>query len=495
VRVIGQVLGSYRIVHKLGEGGMGAVYVAEHQRIVRRVAIKVLHPDLARNEQLLERFFAEARAISLIQHSGIVQVIDCAQENGCAYIVMELLEGESLAGYLQRQGPLVEGGFVTAIRIGEQIASAVQAAHSQQVVHRDLKPDNVFLASAPGGPVTVKILDFGIAKLAAPDSIHRTSTGALLGTPIYMSPEQCRSSGKVDLRTDIYSLGCILFEMIVGRPPFLKEGAGELIAAHIAELPPSVASLARQVPPQLDALVLATLAKDPGERPLTMDEVGQRLRALRDPALDDRPILLPATPSRLASTQPLPVAQPATVALPDAASMRPRRTTLGASAHAVPARTRSRSALGAALGALVVVGGAAALVIPRLRQHEPTTVAAAAVPAVARSTARPAEEWVTIDVEQAPAGMVALLGGQRMSLPFRLPKGSPPRELRLEAPGFEPRVVHVDGTRDRALVLDWNPVVPEPNSPRPARVRTGKRSPVKPESPAPEASPLDMKLQ
>jgi len=246
--MIGQDIGSYRIVAKLGEGGMGAVYLGEHQHIARKAAIKVLLPELSANSQIVARFFNEARATSLIRHPGIVDIIDCnVLPSGNAYIVMEYLVGESLGSHLRGGRRLPPS---RAIFLSRHIADALAAAHGQRIVHRDLKPDNIFLMNgAEAAPI--KILDFGIAKLMhtdARDGSYRTRTGSIMGTPVYMSPEQCRGSGEIDHRTDIYSLGCILFEMVAGRPPFTYEGFGELIQAHMSTTPPRLRSLDPSAP-------------------------------------------------------------------------------------------------------------------------------------------------------------------------------------------------------------------------------------------------------
>jgi serine/threonine protein kinase len=526
--MIGRLLGSYRIVDKLGEGGMGAVYLAEHQRISRRAAIKVLRPELAHREMLVERFFTEARATSLIRHPGIVEVFDCAVEEGCVYIVMEFLEGEPLSGHLRRLGPRLENGYLAAVRIAEEIASAVAAAHAQQIVHRDLKPDNVFLARSAAGQVSVKILDFGIAKLVAGEQLHQTSTGAMLGTPIYMSPEQCRGAGKVDARTDVYALGCILHELVSGHPPFLKEGAGELISAHLNEAPAPLSTVAPAVPPALEALVLSMLAKAPEERPATMLEVAARLRALRDPALDGQPLPIspPAVTGRTASgalapTAVLPGSLAATEALPSGpvrtgGSLPPqartavlptserRNTTLGASAHAFdakgatqPIKRGRRGWLG--LGGLALAGGvvAAFQLLPARRPVAPTPAVSPpviATPPRGLPPLPPPEEWVTIELDGAPSGAAAVVDGKPEPLPLRLPRGASPRMVRFEAPGHQPRTVLLDGSRDRSLLLDWVKVSAPPRPPR-KKERPATPAQRPPQEPGPASSPLDMKLQ
>ena len=279
----GDLIGSYRVRRRLGAGGMGEVFLAEHRHIDRKAAIKVLRPELSSNEDVVARFFSEARSASRIKHPGIVEIIDCEiDQRGRAYIVMELLDGESLGQCLERVGNLE---LNSSLGIVGQIASALSAAHPKGIIHRDLKPDNVFLVSTPDDaetPLSVKVLDFGIAKLVAHDAGEkgRTRTGSLLGTPLYMSPEQCRGAGKVDHRTDIYSLGCILFEMLAGRPPFIRDGAGELIAAHLSEAPPDILSLEPSLQPPLGHLVMRMLAKDPDARPQTMLDVVQAVEAI-----------------------------------------------------------------------------------------------------------------------------------------------------------------------------------------------------------------------
>jgi hypothetical protein len=282
--MVGESVGAYKIVAKLGEGGMGAVYLGEHQRIARKAAIKVLLPEFSANPQIVARFFNEARATSLIRHPGIVEVTDCdVLPSGNAYIVMEALEGESLGSYLRRGGRL---SVQRAAFLTRHIADALAAAHEQRIVHRDLKPDNVFLLPDGGAAASqpIKILDFGIAKLVhgeAGEGNLKTRTGVILGTPVYMSPEQCRGVGTVDHRTDIYSLGCILFEMICGQPPFTSEGFGELIHSHLSVTPPTLRSFDPALPASMDALVARMLAKAPGDRPQTMRGlIGELLAAV-----------------------------------------------------------------------------------------------------------------------------------------------------------------------------------------------------------------------
>jgi serine/threonine-protein kinase len=258
---------------------MGEVYLAEHQRIERRAAIKVLAPERTRDAEAVRRFFAEARATSLIRHPGIVEVYDCdVHRNGRAYIVMEYLDGENVGGRLDRRGGALS--WPAACLIARHVADAIGAAHAQRIIHRDLKPENVFLLS-PGdrpGQGQVKVLDFGLAKLLTGPLVVGASTkaGSLLGSPAYMSPEQCGGE-PADHRSDVYSLGCMLFEMTTGRPPFPGRRLRQLLAAHRFHAPPALTALAPAVPAWLDGLVARMLSKAPIDRPQSMAETAAAL--------------------------------------------------------------------------------------------------------------------------------------------------------------------------------------------------------------------------
>jgi serine/threonine-protein kinase len=281
----GMQIGKYELGKKLGEGGFGLVMVARDTNLDREVALKFMHAEHTANPDILRRFLQEARSAAKITHPGIVTVFECGQvagtntsADGVAYIAMELLHGESLSDRLSRSGRL---DVDTAMEIGRQIASALDAAHRAGIVHRDLKPDNIYLVTDPAMPSgeRVKVLDFGIAKLAqAAGSGVQTQSMMVFGTPRYMSPEQCKSAANIDHRSDIYALGCILFELVCGQPPFVGE-TGELIAKHQLVDPPIAREIFSDVPDGLDRLISLMLAKSPAARPQTMAEVQ---RALRD---------------------------------------------------------------------------------------------------------------------------------------------------------------------------------------------------------------------
>jgi eukaryotic-like serine/threonine-protein kinase len=272
--LLGRMIGNFRLVAKIGSGGMGAVYRAEHILLGKPAAVKVLLPERCSNPEIVDRFFNEAKASSLIRHPGIVDIFDFGRlDDGNAYIVMELLDGESLGDRLRREQTL---GAHAAASIARHVAGALAAAHGHGIVHRDLKPDNVFLVPDPTQPrgERAKVLDFGIAKLqTTAGDLVKTDTGRLMGTPYYMSPEQCRGAGRVDHRTDLYSLGCVLYQMLTGRPPFVLEGAGEILAAHIYEQPQPPSVHEPSVPAALEAVVMRLLLKDLNARYQSMTEV------------------------------------------------------------------------------------------------------------------------------------------------------------------------------------------------------------------------------
>jgi len=264
--LIGQIIGNYRIVSELGHGGMGVVFRAEHVQLGRPAALKVLLPQMSADAQIVQRFFNEARAASSIDHPGIVEVYDFGRHtDGRAYLVMEMLKGESLDHRLMRPMAPLEAASLIA-----QVAGALAAAHARGIVHRDLKPDNIFLVPnelLPGG-IQIKLLDFGIAKLADEGaSGFRTQTGVMIGTPAYMSPEQCMGRADLDHRTDLYAVGCILYHMLCGRPPFLSDqGTGVMIAMHLRDQVPDPRALVPHLPGPLVEITLRLLEKDPAAR-------------------------------------------------------------------------------------------------------------------------------------------------------------------------------------------------------------------------------------
>ncbi len=269
---VGRQLGNYALGTLIGRGGMGEVYAATHRFLGTDVAVKTLRGAFADDENITHRFFLEARAAVEIAHPNVVRVLDFGQaDDGTLYLVMERLVGRSLGAELAH-GPLAQAD---AAYVASQICAGLAAAHGKGIIHRDLKPDNVFLTASE-----VKILDFGIAKVLAQGTA--TAHGQVIGTPLYMAPEQTRGSQNAGPRSDIYALGAILFEMVAGRPPFVGETPSELIASHLFEPPPRPSSLV-PIDAELERVILCCLDKTPSARPATMAELGASLHRFIGP--------------------------------------------------------------------------------------------------------------------------------------------------------------------------------------------------------------------
>jgi serine/threonine protein kinase len=355
--MIGKTVGNYRIVGRLGEGAMGEVFLAAHPELGRKAAVKILREDLAQGSEHVQRFLNEARAADSINHPAIVKVLDMGtMPSGTPYIVMEFLEGETLGRRLQRCGRLDPRA---AADITASVADALAAAHAVGIVHRDLKPDNLFLIRDAGGKDVVKVLDFGIAKLGNPGHQPvslRTQTGVIMGTPVYMSPELCSGARQVDHRSDVYSLGIILYEMLCGEPPFQSEGFGELAHLHLSAAPWPPHERNADVPEALSAIVLRALAKAPAARFASMADLGAAMApwtsAASAAAVRPRPVM---------GTMPLPVVPP-------------------------PARPTFRRAWLVVVAALVVAGAAGVYFWP---SRAPTTAAVSAPQPTAPRSAAP----------------------------------------------------------------------------------------------------------
>ena len=318
-------MGHYKITGELKTGGMGEVFLATHELIGKPAAVKLLRPEFSANTEMVERFFNEARAATAIRHPGIVEVFDFGyHDSGRAYLVMEFLEGETLSDRLLNRTRLSEAEAATITR---GIASALAAAHSKGIVHRDLKPDNVFLVPDPDMPSgeRPKVLDFGIAKLAdGPEGrVSQTRTGALMGTPAYMAPEQARAAGDIDQRADLYSVGCMLYEMLTGHAPFVAEGAGEIIAMQLFGLAERPSALVPELSDTLDDITMKLLEKDPADRFQTAAELVETLAKV-----------LPGLTGTFSAVQPSSsmnsLRRPA-VAVPTPTSIRQRPSNLSAS--------------------------------------------------------------------------------------------------------------------------------------------------------------------
>lgn len=454
--VEGDRIGPYRIIRLLGAGGMGVVYEARQEPLNRRVALKTLHAQYVADQDLAARFFNEAKVLSCLEHPSIVQVCDFGHTpSGTAYLVMEYLRGQSLSERLQSQGGSLP--WVAALQLGWQVAEVLTIVHAQGVIHRDLKPDNLMLVAdpvAPGGE-RVKVLDFGIAKLLNKTERGgiRTNTQAVMGTPMYMSPEQCAGAGGVDGKSDVYSLGCVLYLILSGRPPFIAEGAGQLIGMHLYAEPPALAALAEQVPPAVIALVHWMLTKDKRLRPSmaeTVEALGLLLATLSGVGL-----ALPPRPLRVAradSTLPL--------------LARKESTTLGQSSGQQRKRKSGwRQLLFASAAGLLLV----AIISTSWRSHareklgpKPAAVAASvSVPAapVANYPARvpAAAEMVRWEVSTIPPGAAVLddQGNQLGNTPWtqEFPARAGTVKLSLRSDGYREEVLALVGDADASQQL------------------------------------------
>jgi len=355
--LIGAFIGErFLVKRKLGEGGMGVVYEAEQTAIDRKVALKVLHPHLT-DESLYARFRNEAAASSRLGHPNTITVFDFGKtETGSLYIAMEFIDGASLDDEIRRCGALE---WRRVAKIANQICGSLANAHENGIVHRDLKPENVMLLTRGTDKDIVKVLDFGIAKIMEDDGKDQrqalTKTGMVFGTPQYMSPEQIRGD-KVDARSDIYSTGVILYQMLTGSLPFNAETPMGLLTKHLMDPPPPFSQInpANQVPPELERLVMQALAKTAGERPQTMREVAERIDAF-----------VAASPTAAVAAQAVGgVARTVPMSATDASgvsvAVRPGSVPGGPTPSiARPAKKKTGMIIGIAAGATVVLLGAA----------------------------------------------------------------------------------------------------------------------------------------
>jgi serine/threonine-protein kinase len=470
----GFVVGEYRVDKKIGEGGMGAVYSATHPLIGKRAAIKVISAALGTDASAVGRFVQEARSVNQIGHPNIVDVFAFGElPDGRNYFVMEYLQGESLADRIQRAAmPLGE-----AIEILDQVADALEAAHEKQIVHRDLKPDNVYLAAVRGGRTMVKLLDFGIAKLSTPDGpgsgggVAKTRTGMMMGTPGYLSPEQARGKN-VDYHTDIYALGCMVFEIVCGRLPFVADNAMDIVLMHMTEQPPRASSLWADIPPPLDELIDAMLRKDPAQRP-SLPQVRGVFSELVTSGLvtlnNGRGIAFGSGISRLQTPgtgMPRPATQSALAVGTNPATAAPS-TQPPAPAPEAPAKKKT-GLIAAVIGGVVLIGGAGAFFAMKgggdKQQPAPAATAAPVEPAkpapeppkpVETKPAEPPKPVevakpapATIDIAISVDGAQVTVDGQPVEVTGKaahaaaLAEGS--HAIAVTAPGHEPFETSVD---------------------------------------------------
>jgi serine/threonine protein kinase len=274
-------LGPYRLLELLGRGGMAEVFKAEHRFLGQIRALKILLPGISARPDVVGRLLTEARAMARLRHPAIVQVYDCDVCGDTPFIVMEYLPGEPLRTWFQRIGKLARHPQLVAAMVGS-VASGLAFAHGQGVVHRDLKPENILVVPTAEDEdgFSLKILDFGVAKMLRETPVTTTRHGCLIGTPLYMAPEQWRAGAPIDSRADIYALGCLLFELVCGHPPFCETDDAGIMRAHLLDTPPDVRVLEPELPSAFQPLIARMLAKHPDERHPSMDDVLTELEAI-----------------------------------------------------------------------------------------------------------------------------------------------------------------------------------------------------------------------
>lgn len=448
----GQLAGEYRILRKLGSGGFGTVYEAEHPLLKRRAAVKVLHASPGVDSVAVQRFIAEARSASQIRHRHIVDIFSFGTlPNGQYFYVMDLLEGAPLDRYLREHAKLSPRLALALLR---PIAEAIDALHAASLVHRDLKPANIYLAWDSTGAVIPKLLDFGLVKLLGDVSVN-TTTGETLGTPFYMAPEQCQGH-KIDGRADIYSFGVICFEILTGTVPFTGDSATAVLLAHVLQDPPRMSALTPDLPAEFDEPVLRMLAKEPAARP---NSAGEAIAALEKAASESGVTLggeedLRSFP-RPTSSPPPPPSEFEVDATAAKSGMRE------GSLHG-PHATRW---LWLGLGPLIVLvwfigeyyretmasdpvtpSGQAAPPSAAIAAPPPAPPAAEPAQAAAGNTAAPAPRPVRIRVRGAANGAQIFLGDQQLGAAedeVLVPFGEAPVELTVVTPGRPSRRLRI----------------------------------------------------
>jgi serine/threonine-protein kinase len=459
------VAGRYKILRKLGEGGMGVVYLAEHVFIEKRVAIKILSEDMSRKADLVARFMQEAKAASRIGHENIIDITDFGETaTGGVFFVMEFLDGADLARHIRDGGPMTLG---RTRYIFNQLCRALGAAHSKGIIHRDLKPENIYLVTREGNPDFVKVLDFGIAKISSLDEggSRLTRTGMIFGTPEYMSPEQARGD-KPDHRVDIYAAGCILYEMLTGDVPFHAETFMGVLTKHMFEAPepPSRRAPDQPISPELEAVILKALAKDRDQRYQTMKELALGLEtALGGDA---------SSAWGNEGSAGIPISRD--TSQPFKTPAQQFKTGGGAAAQSLPSAAfttvaevpKSRAPLWAAIGAFALVGGIGAVVVmskkpapapppaPALVAPSPPPVAA---PAPKKEPAPPPVVSSKIQIESTPRDAEVFSGAEKLGVtPTTLDykPDTAPFEVVLKKKGYKEQKLRVNPDRNREYVVE-----------------------------------------
>ena len=471
--LVGQVIdGRYRVESRLGEGGMGVVYRASHVTLGKPLAMKVLRPEVSRNEEIVARFKQEAQSASAIGNQHIIDISDFGSlKDGSTYFVMEFLKGHSLTDALEE----VRFTEERTVHVGMQLCRALGAAHERGIVHRDMKPDNVQLIERGGDKDFVKVLDFGIAKVGGTSS-KLTQAGQVFGTPHYMSPEQC-SGSDVDQRTDIYAVGVILYEMGTGQVPFDADNLMGILTKHLYETPPVPHELPPPVDisPGLESVILKCLQKKPEVRYQTMAELLTDLQALEAGAT---PSAVADQLERQSHTQSRLTGQ--------SSQATTSRVTLGVGDANIPANSKLPLLLGASLAAILVGGGVYALLSGDSSEQAEAKVAAAAPPPAPE---KPKVEEEPAKQEEAPPAQIQLtsvpkgaevykdkaLLGKTPLVAFK-PTGKDSLRLTLKLKGYESREIEVLALSPDELSVDLTKIEEKAASTANAPSKATKRS-------------------
>ncbi len=508
----GEVIGEYEVQKKIGEGGFGAVYSALHPVIGKSAAIKVLNLEFSKNQQIVSRFVEEARAVNQINHRNIIDIFSFGQlPDGRQYYVMELLEGQPLDTYLEEHGALTPERVVEILG---GVAKALDAAHQRGVVHRDLKPENIFLARDTDGDIYPKLLDFGIAKLMTGAEGHKTRTGTQIGTPYYMSPEQCRGVA-LDHRSDIYSFGVMLHQLLTGQLPFVAETMMGVMMRHVQDPAPPVSSVRPGLPKALDDCLLRMMAKSPDDRPQSVGAAFDEFARLVQLNPSSKTVVDLGAAKTVPGTGPMAMAQPAATAV---------GTAPGASVTKPSAEASKSSALWWVLGAAVLLGGGTfALLSGGADESKADATAAAAAesgasepqqlaePDVAvepapvapervvegappsAASAEPAPKEIELSVQTTPPQAAVFLDDVQLGLapgPFKLGRGSEPVSLVVRAKGYQEGVVKYTPKQSGAVTIELSKLRPTPRPSPPVRPQPRPQP-----RPAPRPTPASGELE
>jgi serine/threonine-protein kinase len=426
--------GEYRLLRKLGEGGFGAVYEAEHPLLKRRAAVKVLHRVADKDSDAVLRFISEAQAVNQIRNRHIIDVFSFGKlTDGRHYYIKDLLDGLPLDRFLKQHGRME---VASALQLLTPIAEALDLAHGAGIVHRDLKPQNIFLAWDSSGETIPKLLDFGMAKLLGESPVH-TVSGTPIGTPLYMSPEQARGE-KVDHRSDVYALGVLCHELITGHLPFTGDTTVAVLMAHIIQTPPAASEVESSLSPLLDAPLLRMLEKDPTKRPASAGEAVAALRQAAEQAgisLNQGPLRLPRPDPTISGER---LQEGADTILQDFETTEPQ----GLAAATVS--SAGRTPLWPFAVGLVVAGAALGFAVLRAPTTEPKAEPAASVgpaePVAAMPTPSAVAPATSPATSQPPVALAASAAPSSSALPSASSKVPASKPSKVRPPGSPARI-------------------------------------------------------